>query len=57
MPGGDGILTWMRKASRVMAGGDDCEGVTSVSVNDKKNMIAAMMDGPLRWPYACGSEN
>lgn len=57
MPGGDGPLTWMRKASKVMAGGDDCEGVTSVSVNDKKNMIAAMMDGPLRWPYACGSEN
>lgn len=48
MPGGVGSLAWMMKSSRVMAGGDDCEGVTSVSVNDKKKMIATVADGPLR---------
>lgn len=48
MPGEDGSLTWMMKSSRVMAGGDDREGVTSVSVNDKRKMIATVADGPLR---------
>lgn len=57
MPGGVGSLAWMMKSSRVMAGGDDCEGVTCVSVNDKKNMIATVADGPLRGqPYAYGPD-
>lgn len=57
MPRVDRSLTWMIKSSRVMTRGNDCEGVTTVSVNDKKNMIMAMVDDLLRGqPYSCGSE-